>query len=216
MLLILLGPPGAGKGTQAERISEKYNVVHISTGEMLRLAIKKGMPLGVRAKAYIDRGELVPDEVIVGIVEERLEEIDDAQGLLLDGFPRTVAQARSLDEVLEGMERSIDKVILVDVDEEELILRLSGRRICRDCEDGYHIKFLPPQVRNVCDQCGGELYQRDDDRIETVKQRMHVYQEQTEPLVAYYKKKHLFARVDGAQDVDGVFRQISKVLDALT
>ncbi len=194
MLLILLGGPpgGAGKGTQAERISEKYNVVHISTGEMLRLAIKKGMPLGVRAKAYIDRGgELVPDEVIVGIVEERLEEIDDAQGLLLDGFPpRTVAQARSLDEVLEGgMERSIDKVILVDVDEEELILRLSGRRICRDCEDGYHIKFLPPQVRNVCDQCGGgELYQRDDDRIETVKQRMHVYQEQTEPLVAYYKK----------------------------
>ncbi|NLI70240.1 MAG: adenylate kinase [Firmicutes bacterium] len=213
MLLILLGPPGAGKGTQAEQISEKYNLLHVSTGEILREAIKKGMPLGIKAREYIDRGELVPDEVIVGVIEEKLESDGGANGFLLDGFPRTVAQARSLDGVLERKEKSIDGVILIDVDEEELVLRLTGRRVCRDCGDGYHVKFLPPQVRNVCDRCGGELYQRDDDNIEVVKQRMHVYREQTEPLIAYYKNNNLLARVDGTQDVEGVFRQISRLLD---
>ncbi len=213
MLVILLGAPGAGKGTQAEMIVERYKLTHISTGDILRASIKKETELGKQAKDYLDKGELVPDEVVVKIVEERLKEPDCQAGALLDGFPRTVEQAKSLEEVLEGMQRKIDYVIYIEVTEDELISRLTGRRICRDCGATYHLKFNPPQVRNVCDQCGGELYQREDDSMETVKQRIKVYREQTEPLIEYYRRKSLLHAVDGDQDINKVHQQLQEVLD---
>ncbi len=213
MIVILLGPPGAGKGTQAERIIDHHKLTHVSTGDILRSSVKKGTELGNKAKEFMDKGELVSDDIIIGIVEERLKEPDCKSGALLDGFPRTVVQARSLDKVLEKMERSIKAVIYIDVDEEEIISRLTGRRICRECGASYHLKFNPPQVRNVCDQCGGGLYQREDDSFETVKQRISVYQEQTEPLINYYEKNNLLEKVDGNQDIDEVFKEIKKILE---
>jgi len=213
LIVILLGPPGAGKGTQAERIIDHHKLTHVSTGDILRSSVKKGTELGNKAKEFMDKGELVSDDIIIGIVEERLKEPDCKSGALLDGFPRTVVQARSLDKVLEKMGRSIKAVIYINVDEEEIISRLTGRRICRECGASYHLNFNPPQVRNVCDQCGGGLYQREDDSFETVKQRINVYQEQTEPLINYYEKNNLLEKVEGNQDIDEVFKEIKKILE---
>ena len=213
MIVILLGPPGAGKGTQSEMLIDRYKLTHISTGDILRSSVKKGTELGNKAKEYMDKGELVADEIIVGIVEERLQEPDCESGALLDGFPRTVVQARSLEKVLEGLGRSLSLVLYIDVDEEELISRLTGRRVCRECGASYHLKFNPPQVRNVCDQCGGELYQREDDSLDTVKQRVDIYKEQTEPLINYYKNNGQLQKVDGNQDINEVNEQICQIID---
>lgn len=214
MLIILLGPPGAGKGTQAERLVKKYNLPYIATGDILRAAVKSGSALGREAQEFMEKGQLVPDEVVVGIVQERLIAQDCAGGAILDGFPRTVAQARVLDEVLGKVDRLIDRVIYIEVDEEELIARLTGRRVCRDCAATYHIKYNPPAVRNVCDNCGGELYQREDDSLSTVQERLAVYREQTAPLIDYYSHKGFLTRVNGARGIEQIFSEISSALDA--
>lgn len=215
MLVILLGPPGAGKGTQAEQLVDKYKLTHVSTGDILRSSVKKGTTLGNKAKEFIEKGELVSDDIVLRIVEERIKEPDCEQGALLDGFPRTVLQARSFDKVLEKTSFTLDAVVCIDVDEEELISRLTGRRVCRECGASFHLKFNAPMVRNVCDQCGGELYQREDDGLETVRQRIGVYRDQTEPLINYYDNKDLLIKVDGNQEIEGVFKQISKGLNGI-
>ncbi len=212
MNIILLGPPGAGKGTQAKMLIERYGIPQISTGDMLRAAVKAGTQLGLEAKKYMDKGELVPDEVVIGLVKERLQEPDCAKGFMLDGFPRTVAQAEVLDKELEAMGKAIDHVICIEVPNEELIARLTGRRTCKECGAGYHLKFDPPKVDNVCDKCGGELYQRDDDNEETVKARLKVYQEQTFPLIEYYDKQGKLRRIDGVGEIKTIFERITKVL----
>ncbi len=216
MLIILLGPPGAGKGTQAEYIVDLYKIPHISTGDILRSSVKNETELGIKAKAFMEKGELVTDEIVVGIVEERIQENDCKEGALLDGFPRTVLQARALDGVLGNMDRKIDAVLYIEVNEEELVDRLTGRRICRECGASFHLKFNAPQVRNICDQCGGELYQREDDTIETVKNRINVFSEQTEPLINYYLRKDELKKVDGNQEINTVKEQIKKILDELS
>ncbi len=209
MNLILMGLPGAGKGTQAAKITAAYNIPHISTGDMFREAIRENTPLGQQAKAYMDQGELVPDDVTIGIVRERLSKPDCQPGFLLDGFPRTVVQAEGLDQILEAMGRKIDHVIHIAVSKETLIKRLTGRRICRECGTAYHVEFHPPQKEGVCDQCGGELYQRDDDHPDTVKNRLEVNLKQEEPLLNYYREKGCLRSVDGEQSMDEVFRQIT-------
>lgn len=213
MRIILLGPPGAGKGTQAEKLVKKFGIPHISTGDMFRAAIKEGTELGMKAKEYMDKGELVPDEIVVGIVKERLLQPDCRDGFLLDGFPRTVAQAQALGEALKEMGATIDVVLNVDVEQEELLSRLTGRRVCKGCGSTYHIRFNPPTVRNVCDKCGGELYQRSDDTVETVKQRLEVYRNQTAPLIDYYSEAGLLVTVDGARDIEEVFEDIVTILE---
>ncbi|HDM76271.1 MAG TPA: adenylate kinase [Deltaproteobacteria bacterium] len=212
MNIILLGPPGAGKGTQAKMLIEKYGIPQISTGDMLRAAVKAGTQLGLEAKKYMDKGELVPDEVVIGLVKERLQEPDCAKGFMLDGFPRTVAQAEVLDRELEAMGKAIDHVICIEVPNEELIARLTGRRTCKECGAGYHLKFDPPKVDGVCDKCGGKLYQRDDDNEETVKARLKVYQDQTFPLIEYYDKQGKLRRIDGVGEIKAIFERITKVL----
>jgi adenylate kinase len=215
MLIILLGPPGAGKGTQAERLVHKYRLVYIATGDILRGAIKSGSALGQQARQYMEQGQLVPDDVVVGIVNERLLEPDCEGGALLDGFPRTVVQARALDQVLAAMDKPLDRVVHISVNEEELIARLTGRRVCRECGATYHTKFNPPRVRNVCDQCGGELYQREDDSLATVTERLAVYRKQTEPLIEYYRQQDLLSTINGNQEIEQIFTQICAILDAM-
>jgi adenylate kinase len=215
MLIILLGPPGAGKGTQAEKIVKDHELAYISTGAILRGAVKEETSLGRKAKQYMDQGQLVPDDLVVEIVKDRLMEPDCANGALLDGFPRTVMQATFLEKVLPDIGAEIDRVLLIEVDEHELIDRLTGRRVCGDCGANYHIKFKPPKVRNVCDQCGGDLYQRDDDSLETVKERLEVYKEQTEPLIKFYQKKNVLRPIDGNQDIEFVYKQINDILKAI-
>ncbi len=204
MNIILLGAPGAGKGTQAVRISEKYKIPHISTGDIFRKNIKEGTPVGLKAKAYIDKGQLVPDEVVVEIVENRLKEKDCKNGYLLDGFPRTLAQAEALSKITD-----IDAVINLDIDLKLLADRLTGRRICRDCGESYHISSFSG---SECTKCGGEIYQRDDDNIETVNSRLTVYENQTKPLIEYYSSKNVLKNIDGGQDIDKVFEDIVKTL----
>ncbi len=208
MRLILLGPPGAGKGTQAVNIVEKYNIPHISTGDIFRKNIKEGTDLGKKAKEYMDKGLLVPDELVVAIVKDRLTEKDCVEGFLLDGFPRTVVQADSLDDELKGLNYELDKVINIEVSKEELIERAVGRRVCKDCGATYHIKFNPSKIEGKCDVCGGELIQRKDDTVETVTKRIEVYLEQTQPLINYYEKKGILINIDGKQDIDKVFQDI--------
>lgn len=215
MLIVLLGPPGAGKGTQAERLTEKYPLAFISTGDILRTAVKNNTPLGVKAKEYMDQGLLVPDDLVVKLVQERLSHPDCSEGALLDGFPRTVEQARFLDRDLEKNGRALDRVIHIKADEEELITRLTGRRVCRECGANYHIKFHTPKVRNVCDQCGGELYQREDDSLATVQERLEVYKKQTEPLINYYEERQLLSTVDGNKEIEEIFKDICEILDRL-
>jgi len=215
MNLILMGLPGAGKGTQAERIVGKYGLPHISTGDMFRTAIKEETELGKKAKSYMDAGELVPDDVTIGIVRERLGKADCQKGFLLDGFPRTTAQAEALDNLLADMGRRIDAVLYIDVDRDSLLERLTGRRICSQCGATYHITLNPPKEEGVCDKCGGQLYQRDDDKIETVKTRLEVNEKQQKPLLDFYKKKNCLEEIDGNQDIDDVFASIERVLGGL-
>jgi len=210
--LILLGPPGAGKGTQAANIVKEYSIPHISTGDIFRKNIKEGTELGIKAKEYMDKGLLVPDELVVAIVKDRLTEEDCKKGFLLDGFPRTINQADALDKELTDLGYKLDKVINIDVSKEELIERAVGRRVCKDCGATYHIKFNAPKVENTCDVCGGELIQRKDDTIETVSKRIEVYLEQTQPLIDYYEKKGILINIDGKQDIDKVFKDIVMAL----
>ena len=213
MRLVLLGPPGAGKGTQASAIVEKYNIPHISTGDIFRANIKEGTALGQEAKAYMDKGLLVPDELVVSIVKDRLLKDDCKEGFLLDGFPRTVKQAEALDSELDKMGIKLNRVININADPEILIERAVGRRICRECGATYHVKYNPPKVEGVCDKDGGELYLRDDDTEETVTTRINVYMEQTEPLIDYYKNQGLLLDVDGTKTIDEVFVDIISGLD---
>ena len=213
MNLILLGPPGAGKGTQAKMLVETYGIPQISTGDMLREAVKNQTQLGLEAKKYMDAGQLVPDEVVIGLVKERLGRDDCAQGFMLDGFPRTVPQAEALDKVLAEMGKAIDHVISIEVPNEELLKRLTGRRTCRNCGQGYHVIFDPPKQDGVCDKCGGELYQRDDDNEATVANRLKVYEESTKPLINYYQAKGLLRPIDGVGAIKEIFERIKAVLD---
>ena len=212
MNLILLGPPGAGKGTQAKRLMEKYGIPQISTGDILRAAVKDGTEMGKKAKEYMDAGKLVPDEVVIGIIDDRLKEADCKKGYMLDGFPRTVPQAEALDKVLAGMGSKIDHVVSIEVPEKELIGRLTGRRTCKDCGAGFHQMFDPPKVEGVCDKCGGELYQRDDDNVATVTNRLKVYNDQTQPLIDYYQNKSLIRPINGMGGIGDIFERITAVL----
>ena len=215
MNLILMGLPGAGKGTQAEKIVEKYAIPHISTGDMFRSAIKEGTALGNEAKTYMDKGELVPDEVTIGIVKERLSKPDCEKGFLLDGFPRTVAQAEALERLLNEFYTKLDYVLHVKVPTEKLIERLTGRRICPTCGATYHVEFNPPKQEGICDHDGTELIQREDDQPETVKNRLDVNIEQTQPLLDFYEDKGYLVAIDGDQDIDEVFNQIDDTIGGL-
>lgn len=216
MDLVLMGLPGAGKGTQAEKIIAKYGIPHISTGDMFRAAIKEGTPLGKQAKQFMDAGELVPDEVTIGIVRERLAKSDCNDGFLLDGFPRTVPQAEALDAILQDMNRSIDYVININVDREKLLERLTGRRVCRSCGATYHMVFNRPKQDGVCDKCGGELYQREDDNEKTVANRLEVNINQQEPLLQYYEDTGVLQTVDGNRDIDEVFEDVDNLIGSLS
>nr|WP_286180927.1 adenylate kinase [Bacillus sp. ISL-37] len=213
--MVLMGLPGAGKGTQADKIVGKYNIPHISTGDMFRAAIKEGTELGLQAKSFMDKGELVPDEVTIGIVRERLSKADCENGFLLDGFPRTVAQAEALDTMLADLGKKIDFVINIDVDQSILMERLTGRRICKNCGATYHLVFNPPSKEGVCDRCGGELYQRADDNAETVQNRLDVNVQQTKPLLNFYEDKGYLRNINGQQDIDVVFADIEELLGGL-
>ena len=212
MNMILLGPPGAGKGTQAVNIVEKYDVPHISTGDIFRENIKNGTELGKKAQEYMNRGELVPDELVCEIATDRLSREDCAEGFLLDGFPRTVFQAEQLDEFLTANGKKVDAVINLEVEKEELITRLTGRRVCRKCGASFHVVNIPPKTEGVCDYCGGELYQRDDDTVETAENRISVYDTQTKPLVDYYTKAGCIVNIDGATGLENVFADIVTAL----
>ncbi|MFB9276837.1 adenylate kinase [Cohnella cellulosilytica] len=212
MNILFMGPPGAGKGTQAERIVAQFGIPHISTGDAFRLAMKQGTPLGQKAKEYVDQGLLVPDEVTNGIVRDRLAEKDCESGFLLDGFPRTIAQAEALDGMLAEMGRKIDHVINLKVDRGFLLARLTGRRICKVCGTTYHIVFNPPKQEGICDKDGGELYQRSDDTEEKVGTRLDEYASKTAPLLTYYGDKGLLREVDGEKDIDAVTSDIASLL----
>ena len=212
MNIILMGLPGAGKGTQAELITEKYPIPHISTGDMFRKAMKDETPLGAKAKSFMDKGELVPDEVTIGIVRDRLNESDASKGFLLDGFPRTVEQAEALNEIMKDMSSKIDAVIYINVAQEELLTRLTGRRICKTCGKAYHLVFNPPKVEGVCDNDGTKLYQREDDNPETVQNRLNVNIKQTKPLLDFYDAQGVLKEVNGEGDIDDVFKEIQSIL----
>ncbi len=212
MRIVLLGAPGAGKGTQAKKLVEKYGIPQISTGDILRKAVADGTPLGKEAKSYMDKGELVPDSVVIGLVKERLTQDDCKKGFILDGFPRNTAQAEVLDKVLEETNIPLQVALCVDVDMDILMKRLTGRRTCRQCGQMYNIYFSPPQKEGICDKCGGELYQRDDDKEETIRRRLEVYEAQTAPLIEYYKNKGILKTVEGTGDIDEIFAKICSIL----
>ncbi|UXR75890.1 MULTISPECIES: adenylate kinase [unclassified Staphylococcus] len=215
MNIILMGLPGAGKGTQASEIVKKYPIPHISTGDMFRKAIKDETELGKEAKSYMDRGELVPDEVTVGIVKERISEDDAKKGFLLDGFPRTIEQAEALNSILEELGREIDAVVNIEVPEEELMNRLTGRRICETCGTTYHLVFNPPKVEGVCDLDGGKLYQREDDNPETVANRLNVNIKQSKPILDFYSKEGVLKNIDGSKQIDAVSENVIQILESL-
>ena len=212
MKIIMLGAPGAGKGTQAKKIAEKYSIPHISTGDIFRANIKNGTELGAKAKEYMDKGLLVPDELVCDLVVDRIQQADCEKGYILDGFPRTIPQAEALDKALAANNEAVDFAINVEVPDENIINRMSGRRACVGCGATYHIQFNAPKVEGVCDTCGEKLILRDDDKPETVKNRLSVYHEQTQPLIDYYSKKGVLAEVDGTQAMDDVFNAIVNVL----
>lgn len=211
MNLILLGPPGAGKGTQAKILTSKFSIPQISTGDILRSAVRDETHMGLKAREYMEKGGLVPDEVVIGIVEERLARPDCSGGFILDGFPRTVAQADALKKTLAALGKGIEHVISIEVAREELISRLSGRRTCRACGKGYHVAYDPPQAGERC-ECGGELYQRDDDREETIRRRLEVYEEQTAPLVSYYARETLLRPISGIGSVEEIRERIAAIV----
>lgn len=211
MQILLMGPPGAGKGTQAVKLTEKFKIPQISTGDMFRAAVAEGTELGKKAKACMDAGTLVPDEVTVGIVRERLAKDDCKGGFILDGFPRTVKQAEALGKILNELGMTLTKVLNIHVPSEDLIARAVGRRICKNCGATYHVKFNPPKT-DVCDNCGGELFQRADDNEETMKKRLSVYEESTRPLIDYYKKVGVYVEIDGRQPIEKVTEELVNVL----
>lgn len=210
MKIILLGPPGAGKGTQAEKIVDRYGVAHISTGDIFRKNLRENTPLGLKAKEYMDKGLLVPDEVTVEMLKDRLLADDCKKGFMLDGFPRTIAQAEALENIVDNIDCALD----ISVDYDALTERIAGRRMCKSCGASYNITFMPPQKDGVCDRCGGELYQRDDDKAETVKARLKEYDEKTLPLTEYYSKKGILKQVDGNKEMQDVTKQIYSILDS--
>lgn len=213
MNLILLGPPGAGKGTQAKILTRKYSIPQISTGDILRIAVKEQTPMGLRAKEFMDQGNLVSDEVVVGIVQERLAKPDCANGFILDGFPRTVKQADALKAMLQGFGKNIDHVISIVVDRQELLERISGRRTCRGCGKGFHVQFDSPATPGICDECGGELYQREDDSEETMRKRLEVYEEQTKPLISYYADQGLLRTINGIGPIEQIQDTLLKIVE---
>jgi len=212
MKIIMLGAPGAGKGTQAKMIADKYGIPHISTGDIFRANIKNGTELGKKAKTYMDQGLLVPDELVVNLVVDRLGQADCAEGYVLDGFPRTIPQAEALDAALAKIGETMDYAVNIEVPDESIIKRMSGRRACVNCGATYHIVNIPPKVENKCDVCGSDLILRDDDKPETVKKRLDVYHEQTQPLITYYNGKKILVNVDGTLDMMDVFAAITKIL----
>ena len=212
MKIVMLGAPGAGKGTQAIKIADKYDIPHISTGDIFRANIKGGTELGQKAKSYIDKGELVPDEVTIGMLLDRIAQDDCKNGYVLDGFPRTIPQAESLTEALKSQVDQIDFALNIDVPDEAIIERMSGRRACPKCGATYHIVYAAPKTENICDKCGTELIIRSDDKPETVKDRLNVYHQQTEPLIAYYKAAGVLREVDGTQELPKVFEDVVAIL----
>jgi len=212
MNIILLGPPGAGKGTQAKKIQEHYKFPHISTGDILRDNINNNTTLGLKAKSYMSRGELVPDELLITIIKDRLSKKDCQNGFMLDGYPRTIPQADALQMILTESGEMIDAVLNISVDDEELINRLSGRRMCK-CGASYHVIFNHPAQEDVCNICKGELYQREDDKPETIRNRLSVYEKQTQPLINYYANKKILKTIDGSKDIQQIFEEIKEVLD---
>ena len=214
MKIIMLGAPGAGKGTQAKKIAEKYDVPHISTGDIFRANIKEGTELGKKAKTYMDQGLLVPDELVVELVADRIQQDDCTKGFVLDGFPRTIPQAEALTEALSKLGTAMDFAIDVDVPDENIINRMSGRRACLDCGATYHIVTIPTKVEGICDKCGSKVVLRDDDKPETVQKRLEVYHEQTQPLIDYYKNQGILKTVDGTQPMETVFGAIVEILGA--
>ena len=214
MKIIMLGAPGAGKGTQAKKIAEKYGIPHISTGDIFRANIKGGTELGMKAKSYMDQGQLVPDDVTIGMLLDRISEADCANGYVLDGFPRTIPQAESLTKALSDRGEKMDYAIDVDVPDEAIVIRMAGRRGCLKCGATYHIVYNAPKTEGVCDVCGEKLVLRDDDKPETVQKRLTVYHDQTQPLIEYYKEAGILATVDGTKDLNKVFEDIVNVLGA--
>jgi len=212
MILILLGAPGVGKGTQGQLISKEFSIPQISTGDILRKEVKEETELGKKAKSYMDSGALVPDDIIVGMMEKRIKEDDCKNGFILDGFPRTTAQAEALDEMLSKNGLNLDSVLLIDVPEEEIIERLTGRRVCPNCGAVYHVKYNPPKNDNICDKCSTQLIQRDDDTESVVRNRLKVYQDSTAPLIEYYEKTNKLVKIDGTGDINDIFANIKKVL----
>ncbi len=212
MILILLGAPGVGKGTQGQLISKEFSIPQISTGDILRKEVKEETELGKKAKSYMDSGALVPDDIIVGMMEKRIKEDDCKNGFILDGFPRTTAQAEALDEMLSKNGLNLDSVLLIDVPEEEIIERLTGRRVCPNCGAVYHVKYNPPKNDNICDKCSTQLIQRDDDTESVVRNRLKVYQDSTAPLIEYYEKTNKLVKIDGMGDINDIFANIKEVL----
>lgn len=212
MKIVLLGPPGAGKGTQAKSISNKYSIPHISTGDIFRKNISENTPLGIEAKSYMDNGQLVPDEVTINMVKDRLQQDDCKIGYLLDGFPRTVAQAEALNNFLIERGEQLDTALLIKVPNEFILERMTGRRVCPSCGASYHVKFNPPTSEGKCDLCGSEVIQRKDDTVETVKERLDVYERETQPLIEFYNDKGLLSEVDGTKAINEVFKRICEML----
>lgn len=214
MKIIMLGAPGAGKGTQAKRIAAKYHIPHISTGDIFRANIKNNTELGKKAKEFIDQGLLVPDELVVDLVADRIIKDDCAKGFVLDGFPRTIPQAEALDTALEKMNQKMDFALDVDVPDDVIVTRMGGRRACVNCGGTYHLKYIPTKVEGICDNCGGKLILRDDDKPETVIKRLGVYHEQTQPLIEYYNNSGILKSIDGTQDIDVISDQITAIIGA--
>ncbi len=215
MRIIIFGPPGAGKGTQANMIAQEYKIPHISTGDILRAAVRKDTELGKLAKSYMEKGELVPDSVVIGIIQERIKEADASRGFILDGFPRTVPQAESLQNTFKDEDLKLDIVLSVEVSDEEIVKRNTGRRICENCQAMYHIIYAPPTNMGYCNKCGGRIYQRDDDTEDVIRKRLEVYHKQTKPLEEYYLKNRLLRRVDGLGTLEDVFKRIKSHIEEI-